>query len=362
MNEVLIKEIRKNITQRKLDAVIVTDLYKILNLLGIESSLNIIEIGFYLIVTGKEVFLIGDPFSFLEVPKGVKVKRVDINRIREDGFSTLVELRELLTKLKIKKIGSFDNIRLAKYRIIRIPDPFTGFFLKPDERRISIIKENALICKKVLEASLRELKNEVREIAIRNIIDEEIYRAGGERRAFPTKVIFGDNTSNPFALSNYGKLREGDPVFINFGIIRLGVGVEIARTYIWRRKDKYLGKTYNDITEIYRKFLSFISYGKIAKEIYKYVLELLKGKGYEKNFIPPINAPLTLSGKAINISKDSNFIIKEGTILYPQLNLYFPGKYGIKFQDIFYLSGKESNLTNFLNSGDVDVLSVSDKV
>ena len=362
MNEILLKKVRKSIIEKKLDAVIITDIYKIFSLLNIESSFNIIEIGFYLLVTKKELFLIGDPFSFslVNIPKGVKVRKTDIKGIREEGFSPLVELRELLEKLKVKRVGSFDNIKLSKLRIIRISDPFTHFFLMPDEMRVTVLKENALICEKVLKNALLELKDGASEIHLRNVIDEEIYKAGDERRAFPTKVIFGKNTSNPFALSNNEKLKEGDFIIINFGIIRLGVGIEIARTYTWKSTDKFSRRTYVDIAEIYSKYLSFISYGKIAKELYNYALELMKEKGYEKNFLPPVNAPLTLSGKAMNVSENVKFIIKEGTILYPQLSLYFPGKFGVRFQDVLYLTGKEFNLTNFLNSGDVN--DISDKI
>ncbi len=362
MNESLIKEIRKDISEKKLDAIIVTDIYKILYLLGINASFNIIEIGFYLLITKKELFLIGDPFSFslLEVPRGVKIRKADLMNIRKEGFSLISELRTLLTELKIRKIGSFGDIRLAKFKTVKIQDPFIKFFLMPDEKRVSIIRENASICEKVLKNCFQDLENDSREISVRNVIDDAIYRFGGERRAFPTKVIFGKNTSNPFALSNNGNLRDGDTIIINFGIIRSGVGVEIARTYLWGTADKFLKKTYNDITGIYRKFLSFISYGKIAKEIYKYVLELIKDKGYDKYFIPPISAPLTLSGKGMSISEVSNFIIKEGTLLYPQLNFCFPGKFGIKFQDVLYLQGKNFNLTNFFTEGEVDVLLVSD--
>ena len=362
MNEILLKKIRKSIIDKKLDAVIITDIYKIFSLLGIDSSFNIIEIGFYLLITKKELFLVGDPFSFslVEIPKGVKIRKTDIKGIREEGFSPLGELRVLLEKLKVRRIGSFDNIKLSKLRIVQIPDPFTHFFLMPGEIRISILRENASICEKVLKKALLELKDGVAEIYLRNVVDEEIYEVGGERRAFPTKVIFGKNTSNPFALSNNGRLKEGDTVIINFGIIRLGVGIEIARTYTWKAMDKFLKRTYDDITEIYSKYLSFISYGKIAKELYNYALGLMKEKGYEKNFLPPVNAPLTLSGKAMNISENAKFIIKEGTILYPQLSLYFPGKFGVRFQDVFYLAGKEFNLTNFLNTGEAN--DISDKI
>jgi hypothetical protein len=69
---------------------------------------------------------------------------------------------------------------------------------------------------------------------------------------------------------------------------------------------------------------------------------------------------LTLSGKGISISVSSNFLIKEGTLLYPQLSFYFPGKFGIKFQDVFFLEGKNFNLTNFLTEGEVNVLLVPD--
>lgn len=364
MNEILIEEIRKSINKKRLDAVIITDIYKILNLLGIDASFNLIEIGFYLLITKKQIFLVGDPFSFslINIPKGVKVRKADMSSLQREGFSPLGELKALLEKLRINKIGSFGGIKLTKFKTVEIPDPFIPYFLMPDKKRVKILKKNASICKEVLEKALSALKEDSSEISIRNTIDEEIYISGGERRAFPTKVIFGKNTSNPFALSNNTKLKKGDAIVINFGIIRLGVGVEIARTYIWNTADKFLEKTYNDIAEIYNEFLSFISYGKIAKEIYKYTFGLIKDKGYDKYFVPPVNAPLTLSGKGLNISEKSKFIIKEKTILKPQLNFYFPGKFGIKFQDIFFLEGKNFNLTNFYNKGEVNVLRVSGKV
>lgn len=364
MNEHLIERIRKVIAEKELDAVILTDIYEILNILNISSSFNVIEIGFYLLITEKELFLIGDPFSFsfVKVPKGVRVRKADMSSMRQEGFSPIGELKKVLEELNVKRIGSFGEIKLVNFKTVKIPDPFATVFLKPDKKRLSILKENASICEEVLKRALKELKNDVGEISIRNIIDEEIYKLGGERRAFPTKVIFGKNTSNPFALSNNSKLKDGDAIIFNFGIIRAGVGMEVARTFLWKISDKFLEKTYNNITEIYKKFLFFISYGKIAKEIYKYVFELIKEEGYDRNFIPPINAPLTLSGKSINISKNSNFILKEGTLLFPQLNFYFPGEFGIKFQDVFFLGGKNYNITDFLTKGEVSVLLVPDKI
>ncbi len=364
MNEPLIKEIRKTIAEERLDAVIVTDIYEILNLLDINASFNVIEIAFYLLITAKEIFLIGDPFSFsfVKITEEVKIRKTDVGSIEKEGFSPLRELKTLLGELNVKRIGSFGEIKLTNFKTVRIPDPFATVFLKPNKKRLSILKENASICERVLKEALQVLKDGVPEISIRNIVDEAIYKFGGERRAFPTKVIFGKNTSNPFALSNNSKLKEGDAIILNFGIIREGVGIEVARTFIWKKTDRFLEEIYNNVTEIYRKFLSFISYGKIIKEIYKYVFELIKDNGYDKNFIPPINAPSTLSGKSINISKNSDFVLKEGIILYPQLNFYFPEKFGIKFQDVFFLGGNNFNLTDFFAKGEVSVLLIPDKV
>ncbi|MEO0293767.1 MAG: M24 family metallopeptidase [candidate division WOR-3 bacterium] len=353
MNESLIEKIRENIKEKELDAIVITELYKILFLLGIESSFNIFELCLCLIITKEEILLIGDPFSLslIKIPPIIKIREINVKNIEIISF--LNDLEELLLEKKLNKIGSFEEIRLPKYKVKKLPDIFDEKFIIPDERRISILKENALICKKVLQDSLKELKTGISEISLRNIIDEKIYQFGGERRAFPTKVIFGENTSNPFGLSNGKKLKEGDLIFINFGIIRSGVGIELARTYLWGGENKFLKKVYNEITEIYEKFLSFISYGKISREIYNYAWKLVKEKNYEKNFFPPLNAPLTLIGKRLKISNTSNFLIKEGTLLYPQMSFYFPGKFGIKFQDVLLLeSGKHVLLTNFLNKGD----------
>jgi len=348
----LLDSIRRIISEQKLDAVLLTDIYKILHLLEIKASFNIIEIGFYLLITPKEMYLIGDPFSFslIKIPTGVKKEKENLRELRENAMRPIKRLKELLKKLSIKKIGSFEDIDLPGYEIVSIQDLFLEEFLYPNETLLTILKENAKICENVLSESLSKIKIGCSEISIRNIIDENIYKSGGERRAFPTKVIFGKNTANPFSISNDSRLKSGDLLLINFGLIRSSVGMEVGRTYTIGAANKKLKELYLRASSIYRKYLEFITPGKIAKEVYNYVLDLIEENGYTENFIEPINTPLLPIMDRVIISRNNTVILKPGICLSLQLGFYFPGRYGIRFQDVVILQEKAVNLTNFLNS------------
>lgn len=357
MNKELLGNIRKTISEEKLDAVLLTDIYKILHLLGINASFNFIEIGFYLLITKKEIHLIGDPFSFSQVKVGKEIKKEleSLPKFRENAMRPIKRLKDILKKLKIKRIGSFEDIDLPDYEIVSIEDPFLKSFLYPDENRLAILKENSSICNKVLKGTLERIKEGCSEISIRNTIDESIYEFGGERRAFPTKVIFGKNTANPFAISNNTKLKDGDPLFINFGLIRSGVGIEVARTYTIGTPEKEFKELYRKTSTIYRKFLEFLTPGKIIKEVYNYVCELIKENGYTENFIEPLGIPLSPIKNGVIISPNNTSILKPGVILSLQLGLYFPGKYGIRFQDVVILQEKAIILTNYLSKRSYDI-------
>ncbi len=359
MDRKLLENIRKNIKEQKLDAVLIINIYKILNLLGISDSFNFFEVGFYLLITTKHIYFIGDPFSLsiIKVPKGIKKDEANIKELRENGMRPIKLLKRTLKRLKIKKIGAFEEIEIPGYKIIKIDDPFLNLYLFPDENRLSLLDENAKICKEVLKESINKIKMGITEIKLRNIIDENIYKSGGERRAFPTKVIFGRNTSNPFSISNYTKLKDGDTILINFGLIRKGVGMEVGRTFKMGGDKDELNELYKNATNIYKKFIDFLTPGKVIKEIHNYVLNLIEEYNLLDNFIEPISTPISPLMDGIIISPNNSSVLKPGVCLSVQLGFYFPGKYGIRFQDILIMKEKVKIFTDFYNNRGLDVIS-----
>lgn len=359
MDKNILSTLRKELKEHNLDAILITNPYKIMYLLGIKDSFNLIEVGFYLLITKKGLYLIGDPFSFslIKTPDGVKKIEESLKALRENRMNPVKGLNTLLKKLRAKKIGLIDRFNLPGYETVSIDDPFIRHFLFPDKKRIDTLKGNAEICNKALEETLKDIKIGVSEIFIRNKIDENIYHFGGERRAFPTKVIFGKNTSNPFSVSNNTRLNDGDPLIINFGLIRSGIGIEVTRSYTIGSSDKNLKELFLNTSNIYSKFLNFLTPGKMVKEVYKYVLEMAKEKGYIDNFLEPISPPLSPNIDGIVFSPNNNSILKPGMLFSTQIGLYFPKKYGIRFQDVIILQDKAVNLTNFLNRKGANVIS-----
>lgn len=347
MKDNILKELQNIIQDKELDAILITDLYRILYLINSEVSLNIIEADFFLLITQETIYLIGDPFSFnlIDVPENVIAEKTSIADIKDEGFPTLKKLKKLLNKLNIRKIGSFEDIKLDGKKIVNISDPFRNHFIIPDKNRKQQIIENSKICKQVMDELSGEIKEGISEIELRNWIDSSIYRMGGERRAFPTKVIFGGNTANPFAISNASKLKDGDSIIVHFGLIRSGVGVETSRSLIFGESPGEKMKNYRKVNSIYRKLQQFIKPGKIIREINYFITDLIEERNLREHHVPPLSAPLSPMRTGIMITPENDSILKPGSLLSLHLNFSFPGDHGIKVQDLIYVGDRIENLT-----------------
>lgn len=347
----LIKKLRKNIKEKKLDAILIHDLFKILYLLDINDSYNLTELGLFLLITEKKIDLVGDPYtlSMVSVPEQINVVKENLKNFKKNRMRSIDCLKKLLGDRGVKKVGVLDRFNFNSIKEVVINDPFSIEFLFPDDSRIKILKENSKICRKVLEKTLKNIKSGINEIELRNEVDRNIYEFGGERRAFPTRVISGRFSANPFSVSNASTIDEGTPFFINFGIIKSGVGCEITRTFVMGEPDKEFMKIYRPVRYIYDKFVEFLKPGKITKEVYGYVSDMLKKKGYEDYLLEPLSTPLFPTGEGLIISDNRSSILRPGMNLCIQLNLYFPEKYGLRFQDMILLDEESSILTDFFN-------------
>ncbi len=346
----MINIIQDILKENRLDAVIVNNLYDILYLLDIKSSFNFVEASPILIITKDKNIILGDSFSLskLTLPDWVKKKEITIKEFLDNHFSHIPTLSRFLKSSNLSSIGLFEDIPLEGVEITMLDNPIEKRLNTYTGERLERLKGAVSIVKKVLENTFPKIKEGMREIDLRNIIDALIYDIGADKRAFPTKVGFGKNTAHPSPVSNAKMLEIGDVLLIDFGIIKDGIGAEIIRSYAFKKLNSEVEKVAEVITTSMERGINFTKPGRLTSKLDEAVRNYIQENGYAENFFGISGEGLTPRKSAISISPYDRGILKPNIAFVLQPAAYIPNQFGIKIKNIIYITDTGGiNLTDF---------------
>ena len=343
------EKLRGLIDKYNLDGILIYDLYEILELFNIKKSFNYLEISPFLLITKDELYLIGDIYTIEHIGKikGVKEFKILSKQFLEDSMSPVGGFIHLIRNLRIRKLGTFEEIKLPNVETVIIEDPLLEETISPSKKKLKVVKECIEILENVFQKTYPKIKKGLREIELRNSVDKEIYRSGGEKRAYPTRVIFGKKTGNPNSVSDYEKLKPGDPIIIDAGVLKQNIGAELTRTFLLGEPEEELTFLYSSLIELRKFLIELIKPGRVVSTIYEDYYNLLKMKNLEDCTFGPLSKPLVPAQKGIFISPKGKYIIEPGMTFTIETALFLPGKYGVKIQDVVRVEDKAEVLTSF---------------
>ncbi len=346
----MIDTLREILKDNKLDAIIVNNLYDILYLLDIKASFNFVEASPVFVITKDKNIIFGDFFTLskLDIPDWVKKEEITIKEFLDNRFSYIPRVSKFLKSFNLLSIGLFDDMPLKGFDITMLDNPIEKRLNQYTKERFDTLKNAVSIIKKVLEDVFPKIKEGIREIDLRNIIDSLIYNNGADKRAFPTKVGFGENTAHPSPVSNARKLKIGDVILIDFGIIKDGIGAEIIRTYCFKEMNSEVEDIYKIVFAAMDKGISFSKPGRLTSKLDDNIRGYIQEKGYGENFFGISGEGLSPRKSGILITPYDRGILKPNIAFVLQPAIYIPNKFGVKIKNIIYITDTGGiNLTDF---------------
>lgn len=221
--------------------------------------------------------------------------------------------------------------------------------------KIKGIKKACNITIKSLQQIKLCLKPGVSEKQIKIKLEKIMKQNKAQGFAFPTIVAFGPNTSIPHHKTGLRKLRKNDIVLIDSGAKYGGYCGDITRTFfVGKPKPQWL-KVYKIVKQAQQKTINYLKTRSFkrpglvfAKKVDKVCRDYIKSKGYGKNFTHSTGHAM---GKKVHelprISPKSKAKLKPGMIFTIEPGIYLKNKFGIRIEDMVWLSSKGlKNLTN----------------
>ena len=216
-----------------------------------------------------------------------------------------------------------------------------------DETELELIKAAQKITDDAFEYILTKIKEGKLEKELALELEFYMRSHGADDVSFDIIFIGGANTSMPHGVPSDYRLKYGDLITIDFGADFNGYKSDMTRTVALGAVSDEQKRVYNIVLEAQEKAIEQIKEGIVCSRIDEIARNIIKSYGYGEYFGHALGHSVGLDiHESPNFSPKCDTVLKEGMILSVEPGIYLPGKFGVRIEDLVYVTKKDAiNLT-----------------
>lgn len=172
---------------------------------------------------------------------------------------------------------------------------------------------------------------------------------GASRLAFEVIVAFGSNTSMPHYRPQEQKLKEGDPVLIDCGIVLNDYCSDLTRTFIYKGHDPTFDKIEKRVLEAYNLVLPHLRPQTKVCELDQIVRAFFERTEKTAKFQHNLGHSIGLDVHeypVISSETDPELRLEEGSVLAIEPGLYDAGRFGYRYENVVVITKDGCELVN----------------
>lgn len=302
----------------------------------------------YLLVTWKRAVFLTD-FRYTEaarkcVPKDVLV--FDVGKKMENW-------KKVIGKYKIKTLGvEDDSMTLLQHKSLKKVSKGVKFKKiypllqeireKKQENEIQNIIKSQRINEKVLDTMIKKfIRAGVMEKKIAWEIEKMAYELGAEKLAFSPVVAFGKASSMPHAKPGNTRLKKGNVVLIDMGVVYKGYHSDMTRTFFTAKPTKLQEEVYETVLKAQEAAIRALRPGITGKKADKAARKIIENAGYGETFGHASGHGVGFQIHELpNLSENYTKKLKENTVVTVEPGIYLEGKFGVRIEDMVVVTQK----------------------
>ncbi len=326
-----IQNLQKKLRAKKLSALLVTNPYNVHYLSGFVGTNG------SLLVTPKKHVLITDARYFVTAKK-VRVPYHDQSK----GFKSLMG--------RLKFVG-FEEEDMTVAQLKRYKKELRGVKWKPtsgmveslrlikDKAEIKIIKKACEIACKSLEELEKKIKPGLSEDDLEWELLKIARKHGADGFSFPPIITFGKDTADIHHQKGDSRLKKGEMVLIDSGIVFQGYITDMTRVFFQKKPSSFEQKIYSIVLEANQKAIESIQVGMKFSELDQVARGVIEAAGYGDYFMHSTGHGTGLEvHEAPWVAKKSKETIKPGMVFTIEPGIYIERKGGVRIEDMVYVN------------------------
>lgn len=248
---------------------------------------------------------------------------------------TLVEKSLTLSEFEQLE-NKFPNIKLLPN-----PSPVNKLRNIKDSKELKLISNAQAHVDEVLFPFLKNhLKEGVSEQEITYLLKKVLEEKGHYGLSFEPIMAFGENSANPHYTPGERKLKKGDNILIDCGVIYQGYCSDMTRNAFFGTPTKKYIDAYNLLQESLDVSLKLSTAGASISEIDKACRDTLGNEN--QYFTHSLGHGVGLEvHEAPTINRTSNEALETNQVITLEPGLYYEGQFGIRIEDLLVITDKK---------------------
>ncbi|MDQ0214995.1 Xaa-Pro dipeptidase [Oikeobacillus pervagus] len=208
-----------------------------------------------------------------------------------------------------------------------------------DEHELNLLRKAAEYADLAVQAGVNEITEGKSELEILAAIEFEMKKQGIAEMSFSTMVLTGKNAASPHGTPGVTKVKKGDLVLFDLGVVYEGYCSDITRTVAYGDlNDKQL-EIYETVLKAEKAAVHAVKPGVKAKELDLTARKIIAEAGYGDYFPHRLGHGLGISVHEYpSLTETNELKIEQGMVFTIEPGIYVPEIAGVRIEDDVYVT------------------------
>ncbi len=309
--------------------MLVTNLTNIRYLTGLDLSAGIL-----LVLPGEYRLYVDD--RYMQQAMKNPIRRVKVLPAKQ-AASDSAKLKRCGIESETVTIADFLSWK-RKYKntkFIQTSDVIEEFRRAKAPQELRSIRSACAMTRTILRAIPALLRSGTAEQDVAWKLAEHAHRLGAAGMAFETIVGFGEHTARPHHRPTDRRLRKGDLVQIDMGVVVNGYRSDYSRVYFTAAPSQEQATVYKQLARVQKTMMKRVKAGRTNRELDAEARAMLKKYGYDQEFCHALGHGVGLDiheGLVLSARAPERTLLP-GEVITIEPGLYFAGKWGMRIED-----------------------------
>ncbi|MGV3464735.1 MAG: M24 family metallopeptidase [Heyndrickxia sp.] len=239
--------------------------------------------------------------------------------------------------------------RFSEATFVAAEEKLRELRLVKDENEKRILKKAAEFADFAVQVGINEIAEGKTELDIIAAIEYELKKKGISQMSFDTMVLTGNNAASPHGNPGLTKIKKGDLVLFDLGVVYEGYCSDITRTVAYDHINDEQHKIYHTVLKAEEEAVKAVKPGIKAKELDQLARDIITDAGYGEYFTHRLGHGLGIGVHEYpSVTNTNELTLKEGMVFTIEPGIYVPGVAGVRIEDdVFVTKNGVDLLTSF---------------
>ena len=204
-----------------------------------------------------------------------------------------------------------------------------------DAEEIALMRQSSLMNDEALRRTMASLCEGMTEIELQDIYMKHAKAVGGDGSSFHPITCFGANCAEPHHDNDETRLKKGDSVILDVGLMHQRYCSDMTRTVFFGEATDEQKKVYDIVRRANEAGRAAVRPGVPMCEFDRAARKVIEDAGYGKYFIHRTGHGIGLEvHEHPDNSATSRIIAKPGMCFSVEPGVYLPGNFGVRIEDL----------------------------